>query len=71
MRIVTNIFFMLIIFNLISCKKKVDCNGDLVYEDGLTYYKGELYTGNCESFFQNGITKRPHKIQELFEKGNK
>jgi len=54
MRIVTNIFFMLIIFNLISCKKKVDCNGDLVYEDGLTYYKGELYTGNCESFFQNG-----------------
>lgn len=40
---------------LLSCNKKVDCNLDLEYIDGLTYYKGKLYSGNCESFYKSGI----------------
>lgn len=52
------IYFKTLVFSSIlihlSCSKKVDCNIDLNYKDGLTYYEGELYTGNCESYFENG-----------------
>jgi len=38
----------------ISCSRNVDCEFDLVYKDGLTYFNGELFSGNCSSFYLNG-----------------
>lgn len=55
MRFETKIFFMTIILNLFSCNKEVDCNRDLVYEDGITYFKGKLFSGDCNSYYNNGV----------------
>lgn len=38
----------------ISCSRNVDCELDLVYKDGLTYFNNKLYSGNCNSFYLNG-----------------
>lgn len=37
-----------------SCNSIIDCNIDLEYKDGLTYYKGKLFSGDCESFYKTG-----------------
>lgn len=47
-----SVYLMLAIH--LSCSKKVDCNIDLEYKDNLTYYKGKLYSGPCNSFYNNG-----------------
>jgi len=52
----------------------IDKLGQMVYNSHMPELQKTLfYEGGkrFQSFFQNGITKRPHKIQELFEKGKK
>ena len=44
---------MIILFS--SCNSRVDCNLDLEYKEGLTYFKGKLFSGDCESFYETGI----------------
>jgi len=37
-----------------SCNSRIDCNLDLEYKDGITFYKGKLFSGDCSSFYLNG-----------------
>ena len=48
-----NIYFLLIYIAFSSCSSEVDCN-EIKYIDGVSYYNGEKFTGNCSSYFLNG-----------------
>lgn len=46
-----------------SCNKNVDCN-NLIFKDRVTYYKGRLYTGKCDSYFENGMVKSTQQYKD-------
>ena len=49
-----NIFiYLLISTTFYSCSLTVDCN-EIKYVDGVSYYNGEKFSGNCNSYFLNG-----------------
>lgn len=39
---------------IFSCDKNIDCNLDLEYIDGITYFKGKPFNGNCKSYYESG-----------------
>ena len=55
MRFEIKIFFVFTVLNFISCNNEIDCNGDLIYKDSLTYYKGKLFSGDCNSYYSSGV----------------
>ena len=49
-----NIFiYLLISTTFYSCSSVVDCK-EIKYIDGISYYNGEKFSGNCSSYFLNG-----------------
>jgi len=49
-----NIFiYLLISTTFYSCSLTVDCN-EIKYVDGVSYYNGEKFSGNCSSYYLNG-----------------
>ena len=44
--------FVLMMF-LISCSKTVECS-EIEYSDGISYYKGNVFNGDCKSKFPSG-----------------
>lgn len=46
------LLFLFIFLFLLSCSDPVFCSS-LDYENGLTYNKGKLYTGKCETYFND------------------
>jgi len=45
-----------VILFIYSCSNTVDCR-EVKYIDGVSYYKGKEYDGECESYFFNGNLK--------------
>lgn len=48
-------FYLIFNFIIFSCEKRINCNYDLIYKDGLTYLNNDLFTGDCESYYESGI----------------
>ena len=51
---------ILLIFTVFLSCSKTDCK-DLVFKDGITTLKGDLYSGDCSEYYSNGQIKSIQK----------
>lgn len=62
--------YLIFIASINSCFRlnQLDCNADLIYENGKTFYNNRLYTGNCIAKYSNGniMSKQSYKNGDDF-----
>jgi len=61
--------FILLVLILSCDKKYVDCERDLEFKNGLTYFKGKLYSGDCSTFHSNDSLKSTQRYIKGLDHG--
>ena len=65
-----NFIFLLLLYVLfLSCSNSVNCN-DIKYENGISYYKGSKYSGDCNSVFLDGSIKSKQSYVDGLDNGS-
>lgn len=62
-------FLMFLFLLFFSCTNIVDCN-DIRYENGISYYKGFKYSGDCNSVFLDGSIKSEQSYVNGLDNGS-
>jgi len=64
--------FKLLMFPIVlffSCTNIVDCN-EIKYDNGISYYKGFKYSGDCKSVFFDGAIKSKQSYVDGLDNGS-